>query len=127
MNQKTRIKKLLNKVKKKYGLTGRVNVKIIKTETKRGYKPLMVTNSLTKTPTMRVYPNNTVYKLEKIPDKRLEHVLAQELIHCLVGGMIRQKEKNPKDLRGIIWIIDRMVDHAWRKDIRKHRKTKKKK
>ncbi len=126
MNQKIRIKKLLNKVKKKYDLKGRVDVKIIKTETKRGYKPLIVTNSLTKIPTMRVYPNNTVYKFEKIPDKRLEHVLAQELIHCLIGGMICKKEKNPKDLREIVCIIDHMIDHAWIKNIRKHRKTKKK-
>jgi hypothetical protein len=127
MNQELRIKRLLNKIKRRYDLVGPINVKIIKTETKGRYKPLIVTNSFTRIATIHVYPNNTDYKFEKVLDKTIEHILAQELIHCIVGRMIiRQKEKNPENLRMILRDINDMIDYAWKRCTKKRRKIKKK-
>ncbi len=125
MNQELRIKRLLNKIKRKHNIAGQINVKIIKTETKGRYKPLIVTNSSTRIVTMRVYPNNTDYRFEKVPDKTIEHILAQELIHCVVGRMIIRQKDNPENLRGLLREINDMIDDSWKRCIKKRRKIKK--
>ncbi len=110
MNQEIRVKRLLNKVKKKYGIKDKIRIKLIKKETKtRSYlgDALMEFNSENKIPTIYIFSKNGVYRFEKIPDWSIERDLSHELTHFLA-----YKHHNEKDAKKIIKalkLIDRMI------------------
>lgn len=107
MNHLKRVKALLNQVKKKHKIKDKINIKIIKarTHTKRN---AAMSIERKKIPLIRVYPENPIYKFERVPDQRIRNILAHELVHFLCFKYSR--EKDPRQLRSVLGTINKMID-----------------
>lgn len=118
MNQEIRVKRLLNKVKKQYSIKGKIDLRFMKKEVtlvsadKKKVIPFMYLEYYSdKSCRICVCPQNSVYRFEKIEDKRIERSLAHEITHLLISQ--HSKEKDPKKLRNILNLIDRIIDHGY--------------
>lgn len=130
MSQEIRLKNLLNKVKKKYKIKDKINLQIVNSKVEiKGNKRIILRDDTKKVrnrplmaiyhyqlidpkkaPTIEVYLKNIKPKIEALPNPVLEHILAHELVHFLIRK--QSKEYNSKELRKILWKINKMIDHG---------------
>ena len=108
MKPKTRLTRLLNQVKRKYKITNKFKIRVSTRDPKKRKDPFMEI-SFGKIPTIIVYVNKFHTRFEKIPDYHLRRFLVHELIHYVVHECVN--DKNPKQIRGALILIDRMIDY----------------
>lgn len=115
MNQEIRVKRLLNKVKKKYGIKDKIRIKFIKKEVKKKFylgDDWMEFRLENKIPTIYIFSKNRVYRFEKIPNWVIERDLSHELIHFLTYK--HHNEKDAKKLIKALKLIDKMIKDSKR-------------
>ena len=117
MKTETRIKRLLNKAKKKFKITGKIKV-IIKQKEKRvggDYVGMgMVMDNYNKT--LVVYEKNLIkhYKVksfDKIFNYEINKHLGHELTHYLIDLQKRKEQTNNKELMKALKKIDMLIDY----------------
>ncbi len=108
MKPKTRLIRLLNQVKKKYKITDKIKIRVSIRDPKKRKDPFMEI-SFGKIPIITVYVNKFNTRFEKISDYHLSNFLVHELIHYVVHECVNHK--NPKQVRGALILIDRMIDY----------------
>lgn len=109
MKPETRIKLLLNQIKRKYNIHNNFRIKINNKKPKSKLSPFMeIEFYKTKDPIINVYINRLSYRFEKISNSLIKNTLAHELIHFIVDKNI--KEKDHKKLKEALKMIERLID-----------------
>ena len=109
MKPETRIKKLFNRIKRKYKISQKFKFKINSKKPKSKLSPFMeIKFYKTKDPIINVYINRLSYRFEKISDNYIRNTLAHELAHFIVDKNL--KEKDHKKLREALKMIERLID-----------------
>lgn len=105
MKPETRVKRLLNQVKREYNIKDKFNIRVIKGKTKPKH---LMTIEQNKIPLIRVYINNWSLRFENLSDRHIKHGLAHELVHFLIHK--HKKEEDPKKLTNTLKLINEMID-----------------